>query len=864
MAYARRAVIGADLPAHRGSMDKPHDQIPMGASRVLAGFMRGRRATLLSVLLVYSGLTILMTWPVTGQLGTHVPGGTVDLWVHRWTFWWAKRSVIQGHSPFYTHLLYHPRGVSLTYHNIAWLNIGLWLPLQAILGGDFAYSLVFLVVLALNALSMYLLVDELLDSRLAAFLGGLIYGFWPYTLSHYGHPNMMVGFGVPMALLYLKRTIDQQRLRDALLAASFVALIGIARWQLLIMACGVIGLYVLWRCLGEKTCRTRRSLGLLAVVGLGAAVLMAPLAAPVAATYLSEGNPEEILIDDEISGQTDLLAYVLPTRYHPLWNDGAAQVYENFVHNKVYVPFLGYTVLALALYGAVKDWKRARFWVLVALVTMVLALGPQLRINGRLYSQIPMPYRLLEDFFLVRALRNPDRLNILLGLPMGMLASLGVADLIHRFARSARSVLMVIVIGGLILWEYNLVPYHTERPDTPSWYGQLAEESGQFAVLDLPMRPETYDKEYMFYQITHRKPLVEGHVSRPPRDASAFMDSVPFLSKLRRDNVMDPSMADVSHQLGLLEEADIRYVILHKDFATREQLATWRDWLTFEPVHEDEDLVVYATDPTLGLDFLLASALTEEVGLIRTDHAPTNTIQSGVIHVDARWGSSSSPRRDYDACLSLKDARGKIAHSHCSRLSSSWPTSRWSAQEIVRSRYALQIPQALEPGEYSLILTLADRVSGATVGQPASLGRISVDPLDPTYPLQVRFGEELVLRGYDLKQSSGSLELTGYWQAQREMEASYKIFVHLVDPSTGEIVEQHDAVPRRWTYPTSRWQPGEVVDDSMVLSMGDVPPGHYELKIGFYDPASGERLPVYDDKGESYPDGVLPLTRVDH
>jgi hypothetical protein len=180
----------------------------------------------------------------------------------------------------------------------------------------------------------------------------------------------------------------------------------------------------------------------------------------------------------------------------------------------------------------------------------------------------------------------------------------------------------------------------------------------------------------------------------------------------------------------------------------------------------------------------------------------------------------------------------------------------------VRSRYALQIPHTLKPGEYSLSLSLADGVSGTTVGRPASLGRISVDPLDPMSPLQVRFGEELVLRGYDLVQTREVLQLTGYWQAQREMETSYKIFVHLVDPSTEEIVEQYDAVPRSWTYPTSRWQPGEVVDDRISVPVGNVPPGQYEVKIGCYDVASGERPPVYDENGELHPDGVLSLATV--
>ncbi|MGD2144319.1 MAG: hypothetical protein PVF54_07570, partial [Anaerolineae bacterium] len=650
--------------------------------------MTGKRATLLLVLLVYSVLTILMTWPIAARLGTHVPGGTVDLWVHRWTFWWVKRSIVQGHSPFYTRLLYYPRGVSLAYQNIAWLNIGLWLPLQALLGSNVAYSLVFLAVLVLNGVSMHLLVKELLDSRPAAFIGGLIYGFWPYVLSHYGHPNMMVAFGVPLALLHVKRTLEEQRLRDALLAALFLALTGLARWQLLIMGAVVIVLYVIWMCARRNACRTRRALGLLALAGLVASAMMAPLASPVIMTYLNEDDPEQMLITEDTNGQTDLLAYVLPTQYHPLWCEASARIYESFVHNKVFVPFLGYTTLILAFCGVVRDWRRARFWLLTAVVYLALALGPQLRVNGQLHPGIPMPYRLVDELFFVRAVRNPDRFNVFLGLPIGVLASLAVADFTRARPLGTKSVLLVSVLGALISREYCLVPYHVERPVTPDWYRQLGQEPDEFAVLDLPMSPRTFDKQYMFYQTTHHKPLVEGHVSRSPPSAFGFMDGLDFLRGLRRENVMDPALTDVSHQLRRLAEADIRYVVLHKDFATREQLAAWRDWLTFEPLHEDEDLVVYTTDPQLNRDFTLASELTDDMGLLGTSSASTKAIQGAVIHLDARWGSTAPPDRGYDACLNLSDEGGEIAQSHCTRLSPSWPTSRWSAEEIVRSHHA--------------------------------------------------------------------------------------------------------------------------------------------------------------------------------
>jgi hypothetical protein len=92
------------------------------------------------------------------------------------------------------------------------------------------------------------------------------------------------------------------------------------------------------------------------------------------------------------------------------------------------------------------------------------------------------------------------------------------------------------------------------------------------------------------------------------------------------------------------------------------------------------------------------------------------------------------------------------------------------------------------------------------------------------------------------------------------MDVSYKVFVHLVDQSTGAIVAQDDAVPRRWTYPTTLWEPGEVVADTIVLSLGAVSKGRYLLQVGLYDPADGERLPAYSPGGEAYPDRAVPLT----
>ena len=128
---------------------------------------RHGRMTLL-VLLLYAGLALLITWPALANLTTHLIGGRNDLWTHQWTFWWVKEALAAGRSPFYTDMLYAPLGAPLFSHNFAWLNIALWLPLQAIVGDIAAYNITILLILLLNGFSMYLLARELMPRRFAA------------------------------------------------------------------------------------------------------------------------------------------------------------------------------------------------------------------------------------------------------------------------------------------------------------------------------------------------------------------------------------------------------------------------------------------------------------------------------------------------------------------------------------------------------------------------------------------------------------------------------------------------------------------------------------------------------------------------
>lgn len=90
--------------------------------------------------------------------------------------------------------------------------------------------------------------------------------------------------------------------------------------------------------------------------------------------------------------------------------------------------------------------------------------------------------------------------------------------------------------------------------------------------------------------------------------------------------------------------------------------------------------------------------------------------------------------------------------------------------------------------------------------------------------------------------AGGVLDLTLYWQADGPTLRPYTVFVQLLD-SSGNIVAQQDGWPVDGRWPSTCWAAAETVSDpySIVLP-GEAPSGTYQLVIGLYDAASGERL----------------------
>ena len=108
------------------------------------------------------------------------------------------------------------------------------------------------------------------------------------------------------------------------------------------------------------------------------------------------------------------------------------------------------------------------------------------------------------------------------------------------------------------------------------------------------------------------------------------------------------------------------------------------------------------------------------------------------------------------------------------------------------------------------------------------------------------------MTGYHLTRSlspGDELRLNLFWQVETPIEVDFTVFVQLVD-SADNIVAQGDGKPQDGYYTTPYWQPGELVIDTHSFPLPtDLPPGNYDLLLGFYEPETGHRLQILDEAG---------------
>lgn len=825
------------------------------------------------ILLFYTALALIMTWPLVAQLGTHFAGNNEDLWTFQWDNWWTRYALQHGYDILYTPMQFYPVGVSLAAHSLSFYNSFLWIPLAALLGDIAAYNVTVLLTFILSGYTMFLLAEYLINQRtgireqgsgaasqlpianprslIPSLIAGLVFAFAPYHFSQsLGHVSLASVQWFPLLALFALKIVRETKWRNAIVIGLLIGLITATRLQFLVLGGVVFAIFVAVDWLTARRAWARGAIGRLLAAAILGLSLSLPIVLPAAQLFTQAASPDELIADEQTWGQTDLAAYFVPMTYHPLLGPTVKPLYENFVKNQAWMPFLGYSVIALSIWGAVHAKRRAAPWIAIGLFLFIMALGPFLRLNGVPYENIALPYALIGDTFPLNTLRSPDRYNLLLPLALAALVAFGVDDLLGRL-KTHRTAIVGAIIGGVIAFEYLGVPYPTIAPlPTSAFHTQLANDPEPYAVLDIPLdRSDT--KRYLYYQTIHEHPIVQGRVARVPDAAFKLFHEIPLLAAWQR-SIGAPRAPDLGAQLKLLADSHVRYIIFHKDLSPAAFVTTLRNYFTLPPVYEDDQIAVYSTRPAIPTPTDAGGGL----GVIASWAGVEGPDKP--VRVRIRWVATAPIGREYAFRLSLIDDTGFRVIEETGSFNP--PTSTWPPGALVVGDYELTPITPIPVGHFTIRLeTLdGDRVLGALdlphrlINEPVRddgrwLMVVSAEP-------RVRFdGAPIELRAADLSRRGNVLNVWLHWRALAAPGVDTKYFVHVLD-AADNVAAQDDGIHGRYTQPSSGWQADQIVSDLIELPLWNLPPGEYRIAVGLTNPDTGERLPALDSTGRSLPD----------
>jgi hypothetical protein len=511
--------------------------------------------------------------------------------------WWFKYSILDLHSsPLFSTHTFYPLGISLVPYTYNLFNALMSLPLQPLLSLPTISNLLNLFAFTLSGYGTYLLLRYLLQDEetgegrdslrvhCAAFIGGLVYTFASYHFVYaaLGHHNMVSIEWIPFYGLFFIKTVQEGRSRNAVMAGIFATLTLLCEPFLGVFLASLTLVLLIFA--GRRRILNLGFLKRFGLLLLSTALTVFPLGYPLLRELFSAeyamsgwGHSEKLLVD--------LFGFTAPTSLHPLlggdWAQELTMVREGtarFVD--VNTVFVGWAVIILALFASVRYWRRIRAWTIGAIGFAILAMGPLLHINGRstfdldgLMVNVPLPFIILHYIPIVKANRVPNRFSSVLMLCLAVLVGFAAYAILRHIKRQGLLFGMTALLGLLACFEHLSVPLPLTEAKVPDWYYTLADEPGDFAVLEFPLGwrnsfgvfgAERTQAQY--YQTIHHKRLPSGNISRNPPFKFEYFRRIPIfdsIAQLELYQELDPTRIEQDRLLAdeLIYFFDIRYLV---------------------------------------------------------------------------------------------------------------------------------------------------------------------------------------------------------------------------------------------------------------------------------------------------------------
>lgn len=275
-----------------------------------------------------------------------------------------------------------------------------------------------------------------------------------------------------------------------------------------------------------------------------------------------------------------------------------------------YSPFLGWPVLLLALLALRKCRKGVGFLAVCVLIFLFLSMGTVIS-----WSEDPLgisgPMTFFASLPVVNTMRVVGRFANTAQLLLALMAGYGLLRVLRwKVFRAApwRRWALVGVLLALQFYERNLWPCEVVRDQVTPYYEQIAKESGDFAVLDIPYGRGMAN--YIHYGAYHQKGVVWGAGGRMPSRCYAIPEH-----RFRFPGIViwKPEDAPASHQAFAqsLVDYNVKYIILHENHLRKmpkirryildvmNSPSTWENQTLIDPprlVHADASALVYRVE----------------------------------------------------------------------------------------------------------------------------------------------------------------------------------------------------------------------------------------------------------------------------
>lgn len=594
--------------------------------------------------LLYSLIGLILTSPIIFHFNDAMIGAPVssDAGYFVWQSWWFKQALETGHDPAYSNSIFALLPpVQIFTQGLFYLVVS-W-PLQLVFNPLATFNLILEFSFGLSGMMMYLLASEFTANKRACFLAGFIYTFSTYHFARIsaGHFGMVQMEWLPFFAWRTFVFYRKPNPKNALLLGIGLALVPASDpYYLPYFALPFAVLFAVGKLITDfKWFRNRHNLLMGALAILIGIIALYPTLYPflkvdpevaAAAKFDAKYSTEQL--------SANLAAYFLPQANNPFFGQLTNPIYQTFEYPWEKSVFLGYVGLALTLvaFGFRHNRNRATlFWLLLGLIGIIFSIGPKLYITGEPIAWWPI-YNLVFDLPLLSTFRAPVRLGILPLMAVSLLAAYGINSLSTRFETKWVSKfgfnIFIVVLLSLSFAEQlsTAFPYPIYQVTIPALYNQIGTDQRDVLLLDLPVALSASDQ---YYQITHRKRLAAGDVSRLSYSMQNSLENIPYLNPLIFTNLIGASEAEQGEIYPLttslkaaLQEKQIGYVVLHQRPKINESQYQWMFKYLIEKLGQPfynsatEKLSAWRIDPGTvqksdGYQFKLGTGWLHEVGV---------------------------------------------------------------------------------------------------------------------------------------------------------------------------------------------------------------------------------------------------------